>query len=167
MTWRACWTVAAALGALSACEREVKSVAEPRAGAATKAEAHFAIENTEHEIALDRGQTLALRIVPRAGHKLNAEYPWRATIGAAPDGLVVASGAVEKGAMTLGPASAIVPIEVTAERAGDYAIEGSVDLSVCEDGDASRCLWYRGEPFTIEVRAKPAPAGAPRAPAPP
>ena len=119
----------------------------------------FFLARVEHEVVANTPTQLAFEVKPGAGLKINPDYPWRATIevdGA--QGVEVTSPTIAKGDIAFGSKAASLPFEVTATSPGVHRLEGTVNLSVCEEGDNARCLWFNDEPVTIEVTAVEKPA---------
>ncbi len=154
----------------TACEGNEK-VAPPR-GDSKKAKAdsatpptrkdasseRFAFAGLEHEVTVGAKARLEFEVTPAGPLKINPEFPWKLTLDAPPEALGVATPVVTKDAMTFASKKATVPVSVTPSAAGDYTLEGTIDLSVCEADGAKRCFLERAKPVTLKVKAgAPAP----------
>lgn len=119
----------------------------------------FVLANLEHEIAAGQSSSISFEVKPGKGLKINPQYPWKLTLDEPEgDGVTLEQGLVlKKDVMTLDASQAVIPVTLTAPNDGEYELQGSLNLSVCEKGDEARCLWFTDEPVTLKVKAKSAP----------
>ena len=132
--------------------------AKPKTNAATSE--RFALAGLEHSVAVGATAKLELEVTPAGPLKINPEFPWKLTLTSPPAELGVAAPVVARDAMTFAKTKATVPVSVAPTAAGDYTLEGTIDLSVCEADGAKRCFLERARPVTLTVKAT-APAAAP------
>lgn len=159
------WSALALLAA--GCEPKAAQVDVPRAEVeapqaddaprTSSAGEQFMLSQLEHEIATGAPQEIAFEITPGKGLKINPQYPWKLVVDAPPAGLTLAGEpTIKKEAMRIDAKHAKVPLSVSAAQPGSYELTASVNLSVCEQGDEARCLWFTDEPVTLRVEAKSA-----------
>lgn len=119
----------------------------------------FELAGLEHVVVVGEPGEAVLRVLPGKGLKINPEYPWKLDLIASESSpeVVAADMTIKKDKMKLEAAGAKIPVAVKLDQGGDYEIAGSLNLSVCEKGNEARCLWFRDEPVTIKVSAKPKP----------
>ena len=120
----------------------------------------FALAGLEHRVAVGATAKLELEVTPTGPLKINPEFPWKLTLTSPPGELGVAAPVIAKDAMTFSNTKATVPVPVAPTVAGDYTLEGTIDLSVCEADGARRCFLERAKPVTLTVKAT-APAASP------
>lgn len=75
--------------------------------------------------------TITLR--PKAGYKVNAQFPVRFKTNAAPEGLAYSKAVLKREDGTFTDAEGAFAVEFTASRAGTYPVGGTLSLSVCND----------------------------------
>lgn len=157
------------VASLSACDQKQPTepatpdakatVTEPAGGAKKVVEkkAEFELAGLEHAVVVGEPGEAVLQVLPGKGLKINPEYPWKLDLIASESSpeLVGADVTIKKDGMKLDAASAKIPVAVNPAKGGDFEIAGSLNLSVCEKGNEARCLWFRDEPVTIKVSAKP------------
>lgn len=145
---------------------DAQAVAAPqkRAGAGG-ADASFTLQIAEVSAEVGKPAQATVEVLPGSGLKINPDFPWKLVLDTPPEGLTLegTTTTLPKSAMQLDAARARLPLTLTASQPGAYALEGSLNLSVCEAGNAARCLWFNDEPVQIKVVAA-APAEAPEAP---
>lgn len=119
----------------------------------------FLLANLEHEVAAGLPSSISFEVKPGKGLKINPQYPWKLTLDEPEgEGVTLEQGLVlKKDVMTLDASHAVIPITLTASSDGEYELQGSLNLSVCEKGDEARCLWFTDEPVTLKVKAKSEP----------
>jgi|GEM_PF-6276348 len=125
----------------------------PDENAPKKESDKFSFTATAHQVEVGKKTAIAFEIKPGNGLKINPEYPWKAAVdgdASSPD-VALASLKIGKDAMTLEEVGAKIPLEVTANKAGEHKLAATVSFSVCEKGDAARCLMFRDEPVEITV----------------
>jgi hypothetical protein len=127
--------------------------ASPKTSSENGASERFALAGLEHRVAVGSPATLELEVTPSGPLKINPEFPWKLTLNAPPDELGVAAPVVTRDAMTFGDKKATVPVAVAPSAAGDYTLEGTIDLSVCEADGAKRCFLERAKPVTLTIEA--------------
>ncbi len=149
-----------------ACESQKKQAPDavsPEQGATTPPEneprpGSFVLESLEHEVVSSTPSEIAFLVKPGKGLKINPAYPWKFTIEE-PDaeGVTLGQEAIlKKDAMSINASQASIPVKLTAASDGEFELQGSLNLSVCEKGDEARCLWFTDEPVTLKVKAKSA-----------
>lgn len=147
------------LVALAGCESEQAMVVTPepfsgaaeQAGSSSRARAgNYRVESPAEAIVAGAASEVALAVVPGPNLKINLEYPWKITFEEV-EGLSLATTLLNRDALQLTEERALIPLEVTAEQAGDYTLDAVGNFSVCND---DRCDILRDEAlqFTVKVR---------------
>ena len=82
----------------------------------------FSFVATSHNVEVGKKASIAFEIKPGSGLKINPEYPWKASVDGDASSPDVALSALEigKDAMTLEEVGAKIPLEVTANKAGEH-----------------------------------------------
>jgi hypothetical protein len=93
---------------------------------------------------------LTLEVKPAPGHKINEEFPWKATLSA-PPGVMLTSAELPSEQWTISKESATTKSPLTASQAVDGEIKAKLNFSVCDD---SACQIIRDKEVTIKVAAK-------------
>lgn len=75
--------------------------------------------------------TITLR--PKAGYKVNGEFPVRFKTSAAPEGLTYTKTVLKREDGSFSDAEGTFNVEFMAGRAGTYPVGGTLSLSVCND----------------------------------
>ena len=115
----------------------------------------FKLAELEHEVVVGKSSAFAFEVRPGKDLKINPEYPWKFTLDV--DGQKISleqEATLKKGELDLNDVRARVPVKLKANEAGEHALSGTLNLSVCEKGDAARCLWFTDEPVELMVKAK-------------
>ena len=132
----------------------------PSAQAPPPVQDKFTLQHTTHTLA--PGATLHVEVRPGSGYKINPEYPWKFTLtdpgGATFDHLPQGATLTKKDALLVESSRAQIPLTLAAATPpGSYTVAGTLNLSVCEQGNEARCLWFTDEPvnlaLTVEAQA--------------
>lgn len=140
----------AADSAKPAADAKQPAAATPAKPAAKKGDAIFSVSDAVSEIKVGADGKATLKITPKAGFKINTEYPWKAAL-TAPEGITLKSAAFGKDTWSLDNKAASLEIPVQASAAGEKTIEGKLNFSICDD---SRCEVFRDEAVKIKVAAR-------------
>lgn len=144
---------------LMGCEPKQAAPVAPEPMAAAPSEAspgsraratNYRLESPSEPIAAGAASRVDLGVVPGANLKINLEYPWKITFEEV-EGLSLGTTVLNREALQLTEARATIPLEVTAEEAGDYTLNAVGNFSVCND---DRCDILRDEAlqFTVKVQ---------------
>lgn len=137
------------------------STTAPSSAAAARAsapsgEGKFTLEQLEHAVPAGQPARITFGVKPGSGLKINPEYPWKLELDAQASSaeVEVAGAPVLRDAMSFEDALASIPLSVTAKKPGTHEVAANISLSVCEKGDASRCLLFRDVPVDLVLTAK-------------
>lgn len=144
---------------LSACDEQPSAppIPEPVLGAEASAQAparsragNYRVESPAEPLTAGESSTVELAVVPGPNLKINLEYPWKIEFEEV-EGLSLATTLLKREALSLSEERATIPLDISAEAAGDYTLNARGNFSVCND---DRCDILRDEAlqFTVTVQ---------------
>ena len=138
-------------------EASASGVLAPHVQPNTARPGSFQLTALEHEVAAGSQSAVHFEVLPGEGLKINPQYPWKFTLDEPKSSSlsVLGEGTLRRDAFELSATKARVPLTVIAKERGEYELSGSLNLSVCQEGDEARCLWFTDEPVVLAIRAKP------------
>ncbi|MBA2665287.1 MAG: hypothetical protein H0U74_23565 [Bradymonadaceae bacterium] len=145
-------TLVAISGGHAGCERAGVAPEQARAEAPSPAKRTGLYTARLNARSLDVGAEpvkVTLTVEPGPGLKINLEYPWHVALQES-DGISFATASFGKGDIELSEERAVVPVVVSAHKAGDLSMVVIANMSVCND---DRCEILRDEQLLLKIEA--------------
>lgn len=116
---------------VAACDREQY---EPDAaqGGGDGGSHHYSLQVEGTEFERGDSREVTVRVAPQGDLWINLDFPWGLEVEEA-QGVELAAEQLEGEDMELSKEEAAMPLELTAEQPGEYAVSARGDFSVCND----------------------------------
>lgn len=113
----------------------------------------FTFEGTVVRAKAGEAARVGIEVKPAGKLKINPEFPWKLTAEAS-EQVDIQSPEVKKDSMTLGEATATIPLELVPKTPGKHEVAAKVSLSVCEKDGKKRCFFARDEPVVVTLNVE-------------